>query len=288
MPAPWRKILRIAVNHWPLTAIFVLVIVMVMTPHLIERLFVYYPYKDLVGDPSQIGLSYQDLSLTATDNVRLHGWFVPRQGAARTLLVFHGNAGNISHRLEWIRLLHELNCHVLIVDYRGYGRSEGRPFEDGLYRDARAAYDWWARERRNKHEQLVLMGESLGGCVAVNLAAEKNADALILQSTFTSARDMAKTMLPLGLLQPLTGIHFDSMSKIGKIHCPKLVIHGDRDEIVPFRLGRRLFEAMTPPKEFYEVTGAGHNDLVWTAGPDYSRRLGRFLTQLPPPRSPAQ
>lgn len=282
MPA-WQGIGRFARNHWPLTGLLVLAIATAMTPHLLERFFIYYPSKELAGNPSHLGLSYQELSLITEDRVQLHGWFVPCAGAGRTLLIFHGNAGNISHRLEWIQLLHELNCHILIIDYRGYGKSQGSPFEDGLYRDARAAHEWWIRERSGTGEQLVVMGESLGGCVAVNLAVGIKPAGLILQSTFTSARDMAKTIMPLGLLQPLTGTHFDSASKIDKLQCPKLLIHGERDEIVPLRLGRRLYELASPPKMFYEVPGAGHNDLVWIAGPEYSRRLRAFLSQLAPP-----
>jgi hypothetical protein len=281
MSAFWKKALKFAGRHWPVTGFLLLAIGIMMTPHVLERLFVYYPSKGFIGSPGDLGLDYRDLFLTADDKVRVHGWFVPAPGATITLLIFHGNAGNISHRLEWIQLLHELNCHVLIIDYRGYGKSEGSPFEQGLYLDARAAYRWWIREQDGPGQQLVVVGESLGGCVAVDLAAETNPAGLILQSTFTSARDMARTIFPLGLLQPLTGIRFDSASKITRIRCPKLVIHGSRDEIVPFGLGMKLYESALPPKTFYEVRGAGHNDLVWTGGTEYSRRLREFLSQLP-------
>jgi len=253
------------------------IILLAMTTNILERWFVYYPMTRMDSDPSRIGLSYQDVNATTEDGIRIHGWFVPRQSARITVLILHGNAGNISHRLGWIQLLHELEAHVMIIDYRGYGRSEGKPFEKGLYRDARAAYEWWARERASDHSKLVLIGESLGGAVAVDLAAAVPVDGIVLQSTFTTAWDMAKTLMPVGLLQPLTGARFDSAGKIRKIRCPKLFIHGNRDEIVPFRLGRRLYEEAPPPKEFYEVAGAGHNDLLWVAGPEYPTRLRNFL-----------
>ena len=272
------KTLEFAWNHWPLTGLLLLAAAIVMTPHLLERLFVYYPSRDLTGTPSLLGLDYSNLSLLAEDNVRLHGWFVPRPESRTTIFILHGNAGNISHRLEWIRLLHELGCHVLIIDYRGYGQSEGRPFEDGLYRDARAGYAWWTHNHAG--EQLVVLGESLGGSVAVDLAAGAQPAGLILQSTFPSARDMANILFPLGLLQPLMGVHFDSESKIARIRCPKLVIHGTSDEIVPFRLGRKLYDAAPEPKSFYAVQGAGHNDLIWTAGPEYVGHLREFLSRL--------
>jgi fermentation-respiration switch protein FrsA (DUF1100 family) len=280
MSAFWQKPARFAVRHWPVSGFLLLLLTMAMTPHLLERFFVYYPSRALVGNPGDIGLEYRDLFLITNDDVRLHGWFVPSAGSRVTLLIFHGNAGNVSHRLEWIRLLHGLSCHVLIIDYRGYGKSEGSPFERGLYLDARAAYRWWVQQQSGPGQKLVVMGESLGGCVAVDLAAEVNPAGLILQSTFTSARDMARTLFPLGLLHPLTGIRFDSVSKIGGVRCPKLVIHGTRDEIVPFGLGRKLYEAAPPPKIFYEVADAGHNDLVWAAGTEYSKRLHDFLSRV--------
>ncbi len=280
MPAVFQKAWNFARKHWPLTALFIIVAILVMTPHTLERHFVYYPTKELVGDPSQVGLRYENLSLTTEDNVRLHGWFVPSMGAHRTILVLHGNAGNISHRIEWIHILNALQCNVLIIDYRGYGRSGGSPYEEGLYRDAQAAYAWWEREH-GSGEQLIILGESLGGAVAVDLAARNNPSGLILQSTFTTAWDMAKTLFPLGLLQPLMGVHFDSLSKVSRVRCPKLIIHGNRDEIVPFSLGQKLYQACPPPKDFYEVAGSGHNDLIWTAGPQYSTRLREFLAHLP-------
>jgi fermentation-respiration switch protein FrsA (DUF1100 family) len=275
-------------RHWFLEVFLVLALVFVMVPGNLERLFVYFPAGALQGDPSRIGLPYQDLSLVAEDGIRLHGWFVPHPAARCTFLLFHGNAGNISHRLPWIEMLHNLRANVFIIDYRGYGRSEGRPFEEGLYRDARAAYSWWDGNHPPQGNKLVLIGESLGGAVAVDLASRVPVDGLVLQSTFTSARDMAKTLFPIGLLLPLARIHFDSAAKIAAISCPKLVIHGNADEIVPFRLGKQLFDLAPPPKHFYEVPRAAHNDLLWVAGPEYISRLQAFLDVIesaPRPRS---
>ena len=174
-------------------------------------------------------------------------------------------------------MLHKLQANVLIIDYRGYGLSEGSPFEGGLYLDAKAAAAWWAGRFAGSENHLIPIGESLGGAVAVDLATHTRVSGLILQSTFTSARDMARTLFPLGLLQPLIGVHFDSATKIQGIRCPKLIIHGNRDEIVPFGLGRKLYDLSPEPKQFWEVPGAGHNDLIWTAGADYSRVLSDFL-----------
>jgi fermentation-respiration switch protein FrsA (DUF1100 family) len=266
-------------KHWILTAFFALSAVFVMIPGNIERMFVYFPSRELASDPSRAGLQYEDISPVAEDGVRLHGWYVPYPQSRCTLLIFHGNAGNIGHRVEWVEMLHELRASVLILDYRGYGRSEGRPYEAGLYRDAMAAYGWW-RQRSGDRDRLIAIGESLGGAVAVNLASRVEIDGLVLQSTFTSAWDMAKTLFPIGLLQPLARIRFDSASVIGKISCPKLIIHGEADEIVPFRLGRKLHDLAAPPKEFYAVPRAHHNDLLWVAGPEYGARMSSFIGRV--------
>jgi fermentation-respiration switch protein FrsA (DUF1100 family) len=267
-------------RHWILGAFILLVLGFVMTPYRLERFFVYYPSRQLEGNPGNLGLAYDDLTMTTEDNLKLHGWFVPCGGARTTVLIFHGNAGNISHRLPYIELLHELGVNVFLFDYRGYGNSEGKPFEKGLYRDARAAYEWWLQERPAPGERLILFGESLGGAVAVHLGARVSASALILQSTFTSARDMAKTMMPLGLLLPLTGLRLDSKKDMAKIACPKLIIHGTSDEIVPFRIGELLYEITPPPKYFYAVPRAGHNDVLWVAGAEYGRQIKGFLAKI--------
>jgi fermentation-respiration switch protein FrsA (DUF1100 family) len=215
------------------------------------------------------------------DNVQLHGWFVPCDGARRTILIFHGNAGNIGDRLYYIEVMHRLDVHVFLIDYRGYGNSEGKPSEEGLYRDALAAYEWWAKERQPGGEKLILFGESLGGAVAVNLAAKVAPAGLILQSTFSSAKDMAKSNIILRMLFPLAHVRFDSVKEIAQVKCPKLIIHGTRDEIVPFRLGKSLYEQAPQPKSFYAVQGAGHNDLPWVAGAEFGLQLKKFLSGIP-------
>lgn len=253
-----------------------------MTTHILERMFVYFPSQEIEADPSAIGLTFLDIHPVTQDGVRLHGWFVPQSGARNTFLLFHGNAGNISHRLDWIQMLHDLGAQVVIIDYRGYGKSEGKPFEQGLYLDARAAYDWWIKYHGAEGNKLVLLGESLGGAVAVDLATRVPVDGIVLQSTFTSARDLAKAMIPLGLLEPLTGVRFDSMAKIRTLRCPKLFIHGNRDEVIPYSLGRKLYSYCLPPKNFYVVNHAGHNDLLTAAGETYIAQLRKFLSSLEP------
>jgi uncharacterized protein len=280
MKPSWKNAGGFLRRHWVLELFLVFAIGFLMIPHSLERLFVYYPSRQIREDPGTIGLSYQDISLITEDGVRLHGWFIPCEGARRTVLIFHGNAGNIGDRLFYVEIFHQLDAHVFMVDYRGYGKSEGKPFEEGLYRDARTAYRWWAKERQPAGERLILFGESLGGAVAVNLAARVAPAGLILQSTFTSAKDMAKTSFLLRLLFPLANVRFDSANDIARIACPKLIIHGKRDDMVPYRFGESLYKQMTPPKTFYAVPEAGHNDLLWIAGEEYGRQLKTFLSGI--------
>jgi uncharacterized protein len=276
----WHAVGRFLRRHWFLEVFLVFVIGFIMFPHNLERMFVYYPVRQITEDPGHIGLSYQNLSIVSEDGVRLHGWFIPCEGANRTLLFFHGNAGNIGDRLFYIETFHKLKVHVFIIDYRGYGKSEGKPFEKGLYRDAWAAYNWWAHERQPGGEKLILFGESLGGAVAVNLASKVRPAGLILQSTLTCAKDIARENLLLRLLFPLANVQFDSSKLISQVVCPKLIIHGTHDEMIPFRFGKALYDRAAFPKTMYVVPEAGHNDLPWVAGEEYSVKLKQFLSDI--------
>ena len=280
MKDSWKRAGKFILRRWILITVLAFITGMIMAPNRLERFFIYFPTRHLRYDPKSVGLDFQDIGVVTGDGVKLHGWFVPCEGANGTVLILHGNGGNIGDRVSWLRMLHDLGVNVFIIDYRGYGRSEGEPYEAGLYRDARAAYDWWAAERKPLGEKIILFGESLGGAVAINLAAGVAPSGLIVQSTFTSARDMAKTMFPAGVLQPLLNISFNSAGLITRITCPKLFIHGRRDEIVPFRLGEELFKLAPPPKSFYAVPEAGHNDLPLVAGSEYARQLKIFLSGI--------
>lgn len=260
-----------------------------------EDRFIYFPskYPEGVWDVQKLSAGrgpvspkIEDVWFQASDGLRLHGWYCTPQGdedgqtspvsIRATLLWFHGNAGNITHRYPVVERLLEQRIAVFIVDYRGYGRSEGSPSEEGLYRDARGAWDYLLNERAVSPRQIIIFGDSLGGAVAIDLAAKVGAGGLIVQSSFTSIKDMAAQVLPFfpGFI---LRTKMDSISKIKQVNCPKLFIHSPADEMVPYRLGRQLYEAAPEPKQFYEVAGASHNETNTIGGRAYFDRIGDFV-----------
>jgi fermentation-respiration switch protein FrsA (DUF1100 family) len=248
---------------------------------IIDRQLIYFPDKELTASPTDVGLEYDDVFFTASDGTRLHGWYVPGDGPA-TLVWFHGNAGNISGRLENLsRLSRHLGVKVFIFDYRGYGRSEGKPSEGGLYLDAEAAIEYLMENRGVVPEtDLVLFGRSLGVAVAVEMATRHRTRAVVLESGFTSVRAMVSgsyPFLPSGLLIKLVEARFDSLAKMSTVRAPVMVLHGDRDPTVPFEHGRELFEAANDPKRFYPIRGAAHNDTYQVGGEPYFEALREFV-----------
>jgi fermentation-respiration switch protein FrsA (DUF1100 family) len=242
-----------------------------------EKGIVFFPDPDLVGTPADFGLEYEDVFFEAADGVRLHGWWVPRTGAP-VWLWFHGNAGNISHRLENIKLLWDLaGVQIFIFDYREYGRSQGRISREGTFKDAAGAYRYLTETRGIPAQDLVLFGRSLGSVLATDLALQAPCRVLILESAFTNSSDMAKRLAPF-LFDWRPKVPYDNLGKIGNIKVPVLIIHGADDEIIPAEMGRRLFAAAPEPKELYIITGAHHNDTYLVGGKAYFERLKTFIS----------
>ena len=210
----------------------------------------YYPQigRELESDPREHGLDYAPLTLATADGERLDAWFVPAPQANAVVLILHGNAGNMSHRMDTIAMFHRLGYGVLIFDYRGYGRSTGRPSEEGLYRDAVAAWDHLTRQRGIAPGQIVLFGESLGGAVAAWLAARERPGALVLSSVFTSAPELAADLYPWLPTRWMVRLRYDTRAALARVHCPVLLAHSPDDEIIPFRHGQTLYEAAPEPK----------------------------------------
>ncbi len=240
---------------------------------------IFYPMQVLMESPADWGLDYEDVTLTAAEGVYLHGWFVPRLNARHTLLFFHGNAGNISHRGDSVAIFHRLGWNVFIVDYRGYGRSTGKPSEAGLYEDARAAWAYLTQDRGIAADSIIVFGRSLGGAVAARLAAEANPGALILESTFSSARDMARAVFPILSRLVVPRYRFDTVAAVRQIRCPVLVAHSPDDEIIPYRVGERVYVAAHDPKAFYRLNG-NHNDAFLLSRSGYERALGDFIAGI--------
>ncbi|MGE5154521.1 MAG: alpha/beta hydrolase [Bdellovibrio bacteriovorus] len=242
---------------------------------------VFLPSRDLAATPADWGMDYEDVWLRTEDGVRLHGWYLPHPGARRVLLFFHGNAGNISHRQASLEIFNRLGLGVLILDYRGYGRSEGRPSEQGLYRDARAAWDHLVEGLGVAPGDIVLFGRSLGGAVAAELASRVRPGALILESTFSSARDLVREIYPILSRLIVRRFDFDTVARLAGVRCPVLVLHSPQDEIIPVELGRRVYEAAGEPKSFHGLRG-DHNGGFLLSQPGYERALAAFLSDRLP------
>jgi hypothetical protein len=241
----------------------------------------FFPLRELDATPDDWDMPYEDVSLLTADGIRLHGWYIPRSGAERTVLFLHGNAGNISHRGESIAIFRRLGLNVLIFDYRGYGRSQGTPTETGLYADAAAAWHYLVETRGVVAGNIVIFGRSLGGAVAAQLASQVQAGALILESTLSSARDFARVVLPLLSRLVVVRYDFDSAVRLAQVHCPVLVLHSPADEIMPYRLGEKLYQSAHEPKRFVALRG-DHNSGFLLSQPQYEQALGEFIASLEP------
>lgn len=240
---------------------------------------IFYPYGELFQTPADWGLDFEDVTLQTKDSVQLHGWYIPHSQSQHVLLFFHGNAGNISHRRDSIEIFRRLGLNVFIIDYRGYGKSKGKPGEQGLYQDATAAWDYLTAEKGYTSQQIIIFGRSLGGTVAANLASGVQARGLILESTFSSARDFARVVFP--LLARLVWIRYDFnvVESIQQVNAPLLVLHSPEDEIMPFHLGKKVFEAANQPKRFVRLRG-DHNYGFIKSQPDYEQALKSWLKGL--------
>jgi len=237
---------------------------------------IYFPSTSMDLTPSDVGLTYEDVKLTTDDGLTLHGWYLPHDEAQGCILFCHGNAGNISDRLNSLKLLHGIGYSVLIFDYRGYGNSQGSPTERGTYLDAEAAWRYLTDVYGLAAERIVIFGRSLGGGVAVELAIRHPPGALVIDSSFSSLADVARIHYPLLPVDWILRHRYDSAKKIAAIGCPKLFFHGSRDSLIPIRLGRKLFEAATGTKEFIE-TPSGHLSAGFDYSPTYTALLARFL-----------
>jgi len=269
-----KSVLFIAISTWASLALLL---------YYFQPKFIFFPHEQLEATPALISLDYEDVNLTTTDGEVLDAWWIPHPDARSTLLFLHGNAGNISHRLDSINIFHQLGLSVLIIDYRGYGNSTGTTSEQGTYIDAEAAWDYLFKQRKVNDDNIIIFGRSLGGAVAIGLASKHQPTALIIESSFTSVADVGKHYYPYLPTSLLARIKYPSIDRIANIKSPTLFIHSKDDEIIPYKYGKRLFtEALketTTTKLFLDING-GHNEGFLLSGKEYFDGINDFITDI--------
>ncbi len=236
------------------------------------------PGRELTATPADIGLEFEDVRIPTSDDEMLHGWFIPAADAHFTVLIFHGNAGNISHRLDTIQIWHRLGVNTFIIDYRGYGQSTGSASERGTYRDARAAWKYLIGERGISTDRIVLFGRSLGGAVAAQLATEVAPAGLVLESSFTSIPDIGADVYPWLPVRLLSRFQYNARERVSQVQCPVLIVHSRQDDIIPFKHGQALFDAAHEPKHMLILHG-GHNEGFMLSAILYRNGLEDFLAK---------
>lgn len=256
---------------------------------LFQSRLVYFPDigREFSATPRDAGLDYEEVRLDTADGESLHAWFVPAERERGTVLLFHGNAGNIAHRIEYLSMLHRLGYSSFIFDYRGYGKSSGKPSEPGTYRDAEAAWRYLTLTRNIEPRRIALLGESLGGAVAAWLASRQQPGALVLASAFTSVPDLGAEVYPFLPVRLLSRFDYNTRAYLKDVRAPLLIAHSREDEIIPYRHGLALFEAAREPKTFLEMRG-GHNDSFLFSRESWARELGGFLDRYVGNPTPAR
>jgi fermentation-respiration switch protein FrsA (DUF1100 family) len=240
--------------------------------------FIYFPSRLHVSVPDDAGLPYEEVTFEAADLTKLSGWFISAPKSEGVVLFCHGNGGNISHRLESLRIFYTIGLSTFIFDYRGYGDSQGKTTEQGTYQDAEAAWLYLTKERQFHPSDIILFGRSLGGAVAAWLSAKQKPRALIVESTFTSVPDLAAELYPYFPARLLSRFNYNTIDYLQQVKCAVLVVHSPDDDIVPYSHGVKLFESAKEPKEFLEITGS-HNDGFLISGSQYENGVGTFLTE---------
>lgn len=253
----------------------------------IENHFIFSPPRYPEGfPPARVHpLGLEEIWIATEDGVRLNAWFLANPSSPTVLLWFHGNATNIGQQLDELETYSRLGTNILALDYRGYGKSEGSPDEAGVYRDSEAAYRYLVDQRRFTPASIIVYGHSLGGAVAIDLAARHECGGLIVESAFTNTGEMARRMFHVPFIEHLPRSRFDSLAKIARVRSPVLVIHGTRDRVIPFSMGQRLYDAAPEPKSFLSVEGGEHDSIFTSGGEKYWERLQAFVNR--PPAYPA-
>ena len=266
----WRRIMISSIG-----TLFLLTLGIFVLVKFLEQTSVFYPGKGIDITPSQAGMQFEDLYLTTKDHIKINAWLIKSAPESSTILFAHGNAGTMSQRVMKIKFLRDMGLNVLAFDYRGYGRSQGHPSEEGIYLDAQAAYDYLQTRKDIDHKRIIAYGVSLGGIVVIDLATKRKCAALIIDSSITSAKDMGKRLYPF-LPSFMMSLKFDSLSKVSHISAPKLFMHSPQDHTVPFAMSQELFSKAMEPKKFISTYG-GHNDGILLNDQKISDDFMKFL-----------
>ena len=227
--------------------------------YIMQPKFLYSPVREVPYTPGELDLDFENVVFKSSDGLLLSGWYIGAESSEFTVLFCHGNAGNMTHRLDSINIFHNLGLDCFIFDYRGYGDSEGKPSEEGTYLDVGAAYKWLTEEKKIQPDKIIIFGRSLGGSIAAQLASKVKAAALIIEGTFTSYVDIGKKFYPYMPVQWFARFSYRTIDYIKDVGCPVMLIYSRNDEVVPFEFGLELYEAANEPKEFIEIFGS-HND----------------------------
>ena len=240
-------------------------LVLVAVVWAVQDQLIYYPNmgREIATTPAAHGVPYDDFTISTDDGEKLNVWWIPAANPRGAVALFHGNAGNISHRVDYALMFREIGYSTLLVEYRGYGKSSGRPSEEGMYRDADAAWRWLTQSRGIPEKNVVLFGESLGGGVASRLAAHHAPKALVLASTFTSAADLGAEIYGFLPVRLISRFKYATIDRLREVRSPVLVLHSPDDEIIPYSHGRRLYEAANEPKAFVDLSGSHNSGFVY-------------------------
>ncbi|MHC4174734.1 MAG: alpha/beta hydrolase [Planctomycetota bacterium] len=247
--------------------------------YIMQPKFLYSPVREVPYTPGELDLDFENIVFKSSDGLLLSGWYIGAESSEFTVLFCHGNAGNMTHRLDSINIFHNLGLNCFIFDYRGYGDSEGKPSEEGTYLDVGAAYKWLTEEKKIQPDKIIIFGRSLGGSIAAQLASKVKAAALIIEGTFTSYVDIGKKFYPYMPVQWFARFSYRTIDYIKDVGCPVMLIYSRNDEVVPFEFGLELYEAANEPKEFVEIFGS-HNDGFLVSSEIYKDAWVKWLKLL--------
>jgi fermentation-respiration switch protein FrsA (DUF1100 family) len=247
--------------------------------YLMQPKFLYSPLREVPYTPDDLGLDFEGVTFESADGLKLSGWYIPAENSRLTVLFCHGNGGNMMHRLDSINIFYNLGLNCFIFDYRGYGKSEGKPGEEGTYLDAAAAYKWLTEKKKVSADNIIMFGRSLGGSIAAQLAGMAEAKALVIESTFTSYVDIGRKFYPYMPVRWFASFSYRTIDDVKNVHCPLMIIHSRNDEVVPFEFGLELYETANEPKEFVEIFGS-HNDGFLVSAETYKEAWMKWLKFL--------